>query len=130
MLTERTGYKLDILPDGKILVHTMTYVSRDGVEIAQVYGAHRILEPGELDAAKVVMPDAPIKAIAEAVWTPEVKVAYAAKVMAAKAIDIQIAPTGERIETIEKLAPVSNEDNAVASPDSVVTMDAEKMVTP
>jgi hypothetical protein len=76
MLTEQTGYKLDILPDGKILVHTITHVSRDGVEIAQVYGEYHILEPGELDQVKAVLLSAPIKAIAEAVWTPEVKAAY------------------------------------------------------
>lgn len=82
MLTEQTGYKLDVLPDGRMKVHRMTYVMKDGVQIADVYGEYSDYVPGQFDAPGAVLPDATIKAVADAVWTPAVKTAYAAKIAA------------------------------------------------
>jgi hypothetical protein len=51
MLTEQTGYKLDVLPDGRMKVHKMVYVMKDGVKVSEVYGEYTDYEPGQFDAA-------------------------------------------------------------------------------
>ncbi|MFA5377564.1 MAG: hypothetical protein WC455_17565 [Dehalococcoidia bacterium] len=78
MLTEQTGYKLDVLPDGRMKVHKITHIFKDGKQIAEVFGEYGDYVPGQFDDPKA-MADAPIKAMAAAIWTPEVKAAYAAK---------------------------------------------------
>lgn len=82
MLTEQQGYKVDVLPDGRMKVHKMTYIMKDGIQVAEVYGAYSDYVPGQFDAPGAVFPDAPVKAMADAVWTPAVKTAYAQKIAA------------------------------------------------
>ena len=73
--TERVELKEEILPNQVIQLRTATVVERDGEEVGRTY--HRtVFSPGDsLDSA----PDE-VKAIATALWTPEVVSAYAASV--------------------------------------------------
>ena len=71
--TEREELKEEILPNQVIQLRVATVVERDGVEVGRTY--HRsVFSPGDsLDAA----PEE-VKAIAKALWTPQVISAYAA----------------------------------------------------
>ena len=74
---------LGVNENGTINVRTDTVISDDGVEASRSF--HRkVLAPGD----DVSGEDAKVQAVAGAVWTDEVKAAYAAAVAAA-------APEGE-----------------------------------
>ena len=74
---------LGVNVNGTINVRTDTVISDDGVEASRTF--HRkVLAPGD----DVSGEDAKVQAVAGAVWTDEVKAAYAAAVAAA-------APEGE-----------------------------------
>lgn len=75
-LTERDEVFIEVLPDGSVQERVVTIIERDGEEVARTN--HRL----------VAQPDAPVparfsartKAIADTVWTPEVKTSFAEKV--------------------------------------------------
>jgi len=74
-LTERTVEdKIEIVGDHKhIQVRTATIIERDGVEISRSFHRH-VLSPDQ----DVTGESAEVQAIATALWTDEVKAAYAA----------------------------------------------------
>ena len=75
--------QIEVGENGSIGVRTDTVVTDDGVELSRTY--HRkVLAPGD----DVSGEDAKVQAVASAVWTDEVKAAYAAAQAAA-------APEGE-----------------------------------
>jgi len=76
-LTERTVEdKIEIVGDYKhVQVRTATVIERDGVEISRSYHRH-VLAPD----ADISGESAEVQAICNAVWTQEVKDAYAAHV--------------------------------------------------
>jgi hypothetical protein len=66
--------KIEVLEDGQIQVRQATRIMEDGQEIGKTY--HRwVLAPD----ADVTKQDDRVKAIANTVWTKEVKDAYKAK---------------------------------------------------
>ena len=74
-LTERTVEdKIEIVGDYKhIQVRTATIIERDGVEISRSFHRH-VLSPDQ----DVTGESAEVQSIATALWTDEVKAAYAA----------------------------------------------------
>ena len=74
-LTERTVEdKIEIVGDFKhVQVRTATVIERDGVEISRSYHRH-VVAPG----ADITGESAEVQAVCNAVWTQEVKDAYAA----------------------------------------------------
>ena len=72
MLTEREVIdRIEVLEDGQLQIRRALVIERDGVEIARQF--HRVvLEPG---SAGTSLP-ARVRAVATAVWTPEVVEAY------------------------------------------------------
>jgi len=74
-LTERTVEdKIEIVGDYKhVQVRTATVIERDGVEISRSFHRH-VVAPG----ADITGESAEVQAICNAVWTQEVKDAYAA----------------------------------------------------
>jgi hypothetical protein len=76
-LTERTVEdKIEIVGDYKMVqVRTATVIERDGVEISRSFHRHS-LAPG----ADISGESAEVQAICSAIWTQEVKDAYAAHV--------------------------------------------------
>ena len=78
-LTERTVEdKIEIIGDYKhIQVRTATIIERDGGEISRTF--HRHVVSPDMD---VTDQSAEVQAIAAAVWTAEVKTAWAAKLAA------------------------------------------------
>jgi len=76
-LTERTVEdKIEIVGDYKhIQVRTATIIERDGVEISRSFHRH-VLAPD----ADISGESAEVQAVCNAVWTQEVKDAYAAHV--------------------------------------------------
>ena len=74
-LTERTVEdKIEIVGDYKhVQVRTATIIERDGVEISRSFHRH-VVAPG----ADITGESAEVQAICNAVWTQEVKDAYAA----------------------------------------------------
>ena len=74
-LTERTVEdKIEIVGDHKhIQVRTATIIERDGVEISRSFHRH-VLSPDQ----DVTGESAEVQSIATALWTDEVKAAYAA----------------------------------------------------
>ncbi len=76
-LTERTVEdKIEIVGDYKhIQVRTATVIERDGVEISRSFHRH-VLAPD----ADISEESAEVQAVCNAVWTQEVKDAYAAHV--------------------------------------------------
>jgi phage host-nuclease inhibitor protein Gam len=74
-LTERTVEdKIEIVGDFKhVQVRTATIIERDGVEISRSYHRH-VLAPD----ADISGESAEVQAVCNAVWTQEVKDAYAA----------------------------------------------------
>jgi hypothetical protein len=69
--------KVEVLQDGQIQVRQAEIITKDNVEISQAY-TRWVLNP--LD--DVSTQDAKVQAIANAVWTDEVKTAYRAMVEA------------------------------------------------
>tara|TARA_Y100000361_G_scaffold122133_1_gene114282 strand:+ start:1408 stop:1692 length:285 start_codon:yes stop_codon:yes gene_type:complete len=90
-LSESTEYdKIEVVGQYKIVqVRKATIVKKDGVELAKSYFRY-ILNPGILDTSdNLVDTDlsgqpAEVTAICNAVWTPEVKAAWKAKLIADK----------------------------------------------
>ena len=76
-LTERTAEdKIEIVGDHKMVqVRTATIIERDGVEISRSFHRH-VLAPD----ADISGESAEVQAVCNAVWTQEVKDAYAAHV--------------------------------------------------
>jgi hypothetical protein len=76
-LTERSVEdKIEIVGDYKhIQVRTATIIERDGVEISRSFHRH-VVAPG----ADISGESAEVQAVCNAVWTQEVKDAYAAHV--------------------------------------------------
>ena len=74
-LTERiTEDKIEIVGDYKVVqVRTATIIERDGVEISRSFHRH-VLAPD----ADISGESAEVQAVCNAVWTQEVKDAYAA----------------------------------------------------
>ena len=74
-LTERTAEdKIEIVGDHKhVQVRTATIIERDGVEISRSFHRH-VLAPGDDISGE----SAEVQAVCNAVWTQEVKDAYAA----------------------------------------------------
>ena len=74
-LTERTVEdKIEIVGDHKMVqVRTATIIERDGVEISRSYHRH-VLAPTQ----DVSGESAEVQAVCNAVWTQEIKDAYAA----------------------------------------------------
>ena len=74
-LTERTVEdKIEIVGDFKhVQVRTATVIERDGVEISRSYHRHALAPDADISGES-----AEVQAICNAVWTQEVKDAYAA----------------------------------------------------
>lgn len=66
--------KIEVLEDGQIQVRRADRVLKDGVKISETYHRH-VIAPDQ----DITNEDARVKAVAEAVWTKEVKDAYIAK---------------------------------------------------
>ena len=76
-LTERTVEdKIEIVGDYKhVQVRTATIIERDGVEISRSFHRHALAPDADISGES-----AEVQAICNAVWTQEVKDAYAAYV--------------------------------------------------
>ena len=76
-LTERTVEdKIEIVGDYKhVQVRTATIIERDGVEISRSFHRHVVAPDADISGES-----AEVQAICNAVWTQEVKDAYAAHV--------------------------------------------------
>ena len=76
-LTERTVEdKIEIVGDYKhVQVRTATIIERDGVEISRSYHRHVVAPDADISGES-----AEVQAVCNAVWTQDVKDAYAAHV--------------------------------------------------
>jgi len=76
-LTERTAEdKIEIVGDFKhVQVRTATIIERDGVEISRSYHRHVVAPDADISGES-----AEVQAVCNAIWTQEVKDAYAAHV--------------------------------------------------
>ena len=76
-LTERTAEdKIEIVGDFKhVQVRTATIIERDGVEISRSFHRHVVAPDADISGES-----AEVQAVCNAVWTQEVKDAYAAHV--------------------------------------------------
>ena len=81
--------KIEVVNKWNVQVRTATVIKEDGTELNRSF--HRkVLTPGTLDASDNLVDtdlsseDADVKAIAEAVWTTQVKADYKAKLIADK----------------------------------------------
>ena len=74
-LTERTAEdKIEIVGDHKMVqVRTATIIERDGVEISRSFHRHALAPDADISGES-----AEVQAICNAVWTQEIKDAYAA----------------------------------------------------
>ena len=74
-LTERTAEdKIEIVGDHKMVqVRTATIIERDGVEISRSFHRHVVAPDADISGES-----AEVQAVCNAVWTQEVKDAYAA----------------------------------------------------
>ena len=67
--------KVEVLEDGQIQVRQATKIMEDGKEIGKTYH-HHVLSPGD----DLTGQDERVKAVAEAVWIPEVIKEYKLKI--------------------------------------------------
>ena len=76
-LTERTTEdKIEIVGDHKMVqVRTATIIERDGVEISRSFHRHVVAPDADISGES-----AEVQAVCNAIWTQEVKDAYAAHV--------------------------------------------------
>ena len=76
-LTERSAEdKIEIVGDFKhVQVRTATIIERDGVEISRTFHRHVVAPDADISGES-----AEVQAICNAVWTQEIKDAYAAHV--------------------------------------------------
>ena len=74
-LTERTAEdKIEIVGDHKMVqVRTATIIERDGVEISRSFHRHVVAPDADISGES-----AEVQAVCNAIWTQEVKDAYAA----------------------------------------------------
>ena len=74
-LTERTAEdKIEIVGDYKnVQVRTATIIERDGVEISRSFHRHALAPDADISGES-----AEVQAVCNAIWTQEVKDAYAA----------------------------------------------------
>ena len=74
-LTERTAEdKIEIVGDHKMVqVRTATIIERDGVEISRSFHRHVVAPDADISGES-----AEVQAVCNAVWTQEIKDAYAA----------------------------------------------------
>jgi len=83
--------KIEVVNKWTIQVRNATIVKKDGVELARSYHRH-VLTPGRLDASDNLVDtdisgeDADVQAIANAVWTTQVKADYKAFLIANKGL--------------------------------------------
>ena len=84
--------KIEIVTDYKnIQVRVQTTIKEDDVVISQSYTNRYVLDPGSLDASNNLVDtdisgeDATVQAVANAVWTDAVKLAWKNKLIADKA---------------------------------------------
>jgi hypothetical protein len=71
-LTEKTIIdKIELVENNSIQVRTATIIEKDGLELTRTYHRH-VVCPGD----NIVNEDAKVQAIANAVWTEEVVLAY------------------------------------------------------
>lgn len=76
-LTEELIERIEVLEEGQIQIKTVSRILRDGVEIART--THRAaVAPGQDVSAR----SARVKAVAQAVWTPDVVSTFAATMAA------------------------------------------------
>ncbi len=66
--------KIEVLEDGQIQIRRADRVLKDGVKISETYHRHVIAPDQDIKDE-----DEKVKAVANAVWTQEVKDAYIAK---------------------------------------------------
>ena len=76
-LTERTAEdKIEIVGDHKMVqVRTATIIERDGVEISRSFHRHVVAPDADISSES-----AEVQAVCNAIWTQDVKDAYAAHV--------------------------------------------------
>jgi hypothetical protein len=71
-LKEKTSIdKIELVENNSIQVRTATIIEKDGVEIAKTYHRH-VVCPGD----DIINEDSKVQAIANAIWTEEVVLAY------------------------------------------------------
>ena len=81
--------KIEVVQKWKIQVRTATVIKEDGKELSRSF-SRKVLHPGVLDAndnlvdTDLSKEDADVKAVAEAVWTTQIKADYKAKLIADK----------------------------------------------
>ena len=81
--------KIEVIQNCKIQVRTATVIKEDGKELSRSF-SRKVLNPGVLDASDNLVDtdlskeDADVKAVAEAVWTTQVKADYKASLIANK----------------------------------------------
>jgi len=116
MLTEQTGYKVDVMPDGRMKVHEMTYFFEDGIEVSQSHGAYAELTgtdiPAQIAEAFLALPDqaaAAVEAAAKAALEAEKAQAIIDSLPSwqavSDAIDAAFTNVGQR-KIIKKMARV------------------------
>jgi hypothetical protein len=81
--------KIEVVQRWNVQVRTATVIKEDGKELSRSF-SRKVLVPGDLDASDNLVDtdlsgeDADVKAIAEAVWTSQVKTDYTAFLVANK----------------------------------------------
>ena len=76
-LTEKTIVdKIEIIENSSIQIRTATIIEKDGTELTRTFHRH-VLSPGD----NVSTEDPKVQAIANAIWTEEVIVAYQASLI-------------------------------------------------
>jgi hypothetical protein len=71
-LKEKTSIdKIELVENNSIQIRTATIIEKDGVEIAKTFHRH-VVCPGD----DITNQDAKVQAIANAIWTEEVVLAY------------------------------------------------------
>ena len=81
--------KIEVVQRWNVQVRTATVIKEDGKELSRSF-SRQVLVPGDLDASDNLVDtdlsgeDADVKAVAEAVWTSQVKTDYTAFLVANK----------------------------------------------
>jgi hypothetical protein len=76
-LTEKTIIdKIEVIETNSIQVRTATIIEKDGTELTRTFHRH-VLAPGD----DISTEDPKVQAIANAIWTEEVIVAYSASLV-------------------------------------------------
>ena len=72
--TEKTEYKVEVLPNGILQVRRADIVLKDDVEVGRTYHRHCVHPGSDYSGEPAV-----VQQIASSVWTPEVVSAYEAQ---------------------------------------------------